>query len=1109
MPDAHIQNIDAPALVNIVEVTNDTIKLEWEDVPDADEYRAMVYESMGSDFRVIDSNRKTVSFKINQGRIVGLQPGTGYTILVQGSRKGNAGKSKAVRAWTKPNPVNADSIVSSTRVDSDANHQIDIFFDPPSIGGHDSFDLILRDPDGNWEEERNVQKSEVEFIGKYSANFVDLKPSTTYLLDIITYRGDEQTITKDVEIISDHAIPPTNLRVKRITPTSAIITFDPSPDADEFYYEVYQLVDSNDRQKQLRKRETVDRTVREILVDNLVPGSPHGMTMSSIANGIYGKRSKELNFFTQPAVVENLEVKFGTTELQVSFEPPSDGGVDYYDIIVEPTNEPGRIVDVKQIRAGEWLVWTSQTELLLPGQDYTVTVSSFAGADGENKTSKSGKMKSPPKPTLLKNFIDDRNNLRLVWEVTDKKLGPLVTYAVKIVEAGREDAVPALELDNLRQTTITRPEFDSTRPYIVSVRSKLRKIYSEGEEREIQVSSSLFPTKPTSLRDSPAPGEDNKITENLVELTDPLTSFICENSTKEVDMIFLLDSSGSVGKPNFQVMKSWMRRLISGLNIAPGRTQVSVYLYNNIFRTIFNLNEHQNAYDMITAINKMVYSGKGTRIARALQSAMSKVLIPQSGLRPNSEIYLYLLTDGKESDVADVNNMANDIKDAFGDRITLTAVGISRSVENAELYAIASAPKKDNVFLLENYRDLDTITKIAHYHAGCLRREAVYTDVDPDSFDVVISENTPDATNKPYPPIPKNLRVVEKMTPTGKKATLTAEFAKSRTKKAATEVVLEQVRTSTKEIVEIYFREEKSDSSTFDDLPLGFEYHCKVRSVHKVSRQMVYSEWKYFNNFVSLSPPAVESSDIEITEGSTTFTAAFPINGHVDFFMVEAIRQPESRGQKAIVKKVETTDPENIDDEGRFLINFNSADGIASSSTYKVKIDSFAGNQKTEKPTEFLIQTTEITARVMLTKIEENTITARVTASEGIDGIDIRVLSRLTFGDQGRVVELGDNTYKVVDLDFNGQYKITATPYTIRPNGEKNFGRSDEQPFWTPPASVDCASIDINAYATKIDLQWDPVWVTYACTNFQLENFKQCSLCFFIKMFHHVFLPNI
>ncbi|CAG5104644.1 Oidioi.mRNA.OKI2018_I69.chr1.g1417.t1.cds [Oikopleura dioica] len=1055
-------DIDAPALVNIVEVTNDTIKLEWEDVPDADEYRAMVYESMGSDFRVIDSNRKTVSFKINQGRIVGLQPGTGYTILVQGSRKGNAGKSKAVRAWTKPNPVNPDSIVSSTRVDSDANHQIDIFFDPPSIGGHDSFDLILRDPDGNWQEERKVQKPDVEFIGKYSANFVDLKPSTTYLLDIITYRGDEKSLTKDVEIISAHAIPPTNLRVKRITPTSAVITFDPSPDADEFYYEVYQLVDSNDRQKQLRKRETVDRSVREIVVENLVPGSPHGMTMSSIANGVYGKRSKELNFFTQPAVVENLQVKFGTTELQVSFEPPSDGGVDYYDIIVEPSNEPGRIVDVKQIRAGEWLVWTSQTQLLLPGQDYTVTVSSFAGADGENKISKSGKMKPPPKPTLLKNFVDDRNNLRLVWEVTDQKLAPLVTYDVKIEEAGREDAAPALEIDNIRQTTITRPEFDSTRLYIAKVRSKLRKIYSEWEEKEIQISSSLVPTVPTSPGEQPSVIDVSELSDSLV---DPLPSFICENSTKEVDMIFLLDSSGSVGKPNFQVMKSWMRRLISGLNIAPGRTQVSVYLYNNIFRTIFDLNEHQNAYDMITAINKMVYSGKGTRIARALQNAMSKVLIPESGLRPNSEIYLYLITDGKESDVADVNNMANDIKDAFGERITLTAVGISRSVENAELYAIASMPKKDNVFLLENYRDLDTITKVANYHAGCIPRSAVYTDVEPDSFDIEIGENLPDATNKPYPPIPKQLRVSEKMTPTGKKATLTAEFAKSRTKKAATEVVLEQVRTSTKEIVEIYFREEKGDSSTFDDLPLGFEYHCKVRSKHKVSREMVYSEWRYFNNFVSLSPPSVETDDIEVLEGSTSFTAAFPIDGHVDFFMVEAIRQPESRGQKAIVKK--------------YLIKFNAEDGISSSSTYKIRVDSFAGNQKTEKPTEFIIQTTDITARVMLTKIEENTITARVTASEGIDGVDIQVLSRLTFGDQGRVIDLGDNLYQVVNLDFNGQYKITATPYILRPNGEKNFGRSDEQPFWTPPASVDCESIDINAYATKIDLQWDPVWTIW------------------------------
>ena len=81
------------------------------------------------------TKRETVSFKINEGKIENLRPGTQYAIVVAGIKNGNQGKQHSmIYQWTVPNPVDPNSVTTDTRVDAMANHQVDIYFDPPELG---------------------------------------------------------------------------------------------------------------------------------------------------------------------------------------------------------------------------------------------------------------------------------------------------------------------------------------------------------------------------------------------------------------------------------------------------------------------------------------------------------------------------------------------------------------------------------------------------------------------------------------------------------------------------------------------------------------------------------------------------------------------------------------------------------------------------------------------------------------------------------------------------------------------------------------------------------------------------------------------------------------
>uniref|UniRef100_H2Z6L8 Uncharacterized protein n=1 Tax=Ciona savignyi TaxID=51511 RepID=H2Z6L8_CIOSA len=137
-----------------------------------------------------------------------------------------------------------------------------------------------------------------------------------------------------------------------------------------------------------------------------------------------------------------------------------------------------------------------------------------------------------------------------------------------------------------------------------------------------------------------------------------------------VDLVFILDSSTSIGSPNWETMKSFVKDIISSFDISADQTRVSVFRYNRRVdrRSQILLNHYLNDKPgLLSAVEQIPYSGSGTYIGRALQYARDHVLRYRNGDRHVKDV-IVTLTDGRSYD--DVLPVSNQLRQ-FGATVNI------------------------------------------------------------------------------------------------------------------------------------------------------------------------------------------------------------------------------------------------------------------------------------------------------------------------------------------------------------------------------------------------------------------------------------------------------
>ena len=121
-----------------------------------------------------------------------------------------------------------------------------------------------------------------------------------------------------------------------------------------------------------------------------------------------------------------------------------------------------------------------------------------------------------------------------------------------------------------------------------------------------------------------------------------------------VDLAIIVDSSGSISRRNWVLMKAFLKQLADEFDISPSGTHVAVVAYSTNPQVVFKFNTLQGSQLNTVEVKKLLDSiphQRGlTYIDRALLFADGEIFTVENGMRPQvTKVIIDLVTVWKKT----------------------------------------------------------------------------------------------------------------------------------------------------------------------------------------------------------------------------------------------------------------------------------------------------------------------------------------------------------------------------------------------------------------------------------------------------------------------------
>ncbi|XP_064610894.1 sushi, von Willebrand factor type A, EGF and pentraxin domain-containing protein 1-like [Liolophura sinensis] len=181
------------------------------------------------------------------------------------------------------------------------------------------------------------------------------------------------------------------------------------------------------------------------------------------------------------------------------------------------------------------------------------------------------------------------------------------------------------------------------------------------------------------------------------------TSIEC---TTTIDLVFVMDLSGSVQTHGYETMKAFIKEMISRYQIGSANTRVGLVVFNIEAYVEFYLDTYYQKEELISAMDNIRSFGRETYTDRGLYSARMNVLQESAGDRQDVPNVVLVLTDGKSKDPTKTAYQANLLHSSGAEVI---ALGIGSNADLDELNAIASDPDEENMYRVSDFDSMSSI----------------------------------------------------------------------------------------------------------------------------------------------------------------------------------------------------------------------------------------------------------------------------------------------------------------------------------------------------------------------------------------------------------------
>ncbi|GLD62580.1 collagen alpha-1(XXVIII) chain-like protein [Lates japonicus] len=183
-----------------------------------------------------------------------------------------------------------------------------------------------------------------------------------------------------------------------------------------------------------------------------------------------------------------------------------------------------------------------------------------------------------------------------------------------------------------------------------------------------------------------------------------------ERRESPLELVFVIDSSESVGPENFELVKDFVNAIIDRVSVSQEASHIGVVLYSHVDMVVVSLQQQPSQDDVKAAVRKMPYLGEGTFTGSAIHRANQ--LFQAS--RPDVRKVAVVLTDG-QADPRDVMQFEETATEAHADGIEMFVIGVVNKTDplyeefQAEMNVIASDPDEEHVYLIDDFRTLPSL----------------------------------------------------------------------------------------------------------------------------------------------------------------------------------------------------------------------------------------------------------------------------------------------------------------------------------------------------------------------------------------------------------------
>ncbi|XP_041102660.1 collagen alpha-6(VI) chain-like [Polyodon spathula] len=198
--------------------------------------------------------------------------------------------------------------------------------------------------------------------------------------------------------------------------------------------------------------------------------------------------------------------------------------------------------------------------------------------------------------------------------------------------------------------------------------------------------------------------------DSLKDIKNKVVREICsQEACKKIkaDILFLIDSSGSIINEDFKRMKHFVENIVKKSDIGLDKVRVGAIQFSDTQKEEFTLNTFSLKMDLQEAIRNMSQLYGGTLTGKALSFA-SKYFERAKGGRSEVDQFLIVITDGQAQD-----EVAAPAEALRNKGITVFTIGVF-GANNTQLLEISGSPNK--VFFIESYDALSSILNLVVFH---------------------------------------------------------------------------------------------------------------------------------------------------------------------------------------------------------------------------------------------------------------------------------------------------------------------------------------------------------------------------------------------------------